>query len=47
MHGIALGQARFFSKYIALQIKAELDDRPFKVYKDTPIPVKQKTAADS
>ena len=39
-HGIALGQARFWSKYIALQVKADLEGKPFVPYKETPVPPK-------
>jgi len=35
-HGAALGQARYYSKYIAIQIKAALDGKPFCPYLDTP-----------
>ncbi|KAL9079810.1 MAG: hypothetical protein Q9157_001319 [Trypethelium eluteriae] len=35
-HGGTIGQARFFSRFIALQIKAKLLGTPLPVYKDTP-----------
>lgn len=38
-HGGALGQARYLSRYIALQIRATLEGKPFRPYLDTPVPV--------
>lgn len=39
-HGIAQGQSRFFSRFIAMQIKAVLAGKPFRQYLKTPIPPK-------
>jgi hypothetical protein len=38
-HGFDLGMAKFFSKHVALQIKAALEGRPFHAYTDSPVPV--------
>ncbi|KAL1615258.1 hypothetical protein SLS56_011882 [Neofusicoccum ribis] len=35
-HGGALGQARYYARFIALQIKAKVLGTPLPVYKDTP-----------
>ncbi|KAI9693499.1 MAG: hypothetical protein M1820_009235 [Bogoriella megaspora] len=35
-HGGSLGQARYFSRFIALQVKAKLLGTPLHVYEDTP-----------
>ena len=40
MHGLAFGQARFYSKFVAFQIKAVLDGKKFEQYLETPVPVK-------
>lgn len=43
-HGVAQGQSRFFSKYIALQIKAVLEGKAFKPYRGTSVPPKLVTS---